>query len=88
MYKDELNKGFLIRINYIKLMIIICVLVKKFEISENLIPKKGRLLKCGSCGETWFYNKNEQNDLEYSSIQLETENIIEENLVQKKMSKI
>ena len=81
MYKDELNKGFLIRICYIKLMIIICPSCKKkFEISENLIPKKGRLLKCGSCGETWFFNKNEQNDLEYSSIQLETENIIEENL--------
>ena len=41
MYKDELNKGFLIRICYIKLMIIICPSCKKkFEISENLIPKK------------------------------------------------
>ena len=31
---------------------------KKFEVAENLIPEKGRLLKCGSCNETWFFNKN------------------------------
>ena len=31
---------------------------KKFEIDEKLIPDKGRLLKCGSCDQTWFFNKN------------------------------
>ena len=31
---------------------------KKFEVGENLIPDKGRLLKCGSCDQTWFFNKN------------------------------
>ena len=31
---------------------------KKFEVDENLIPDKGRLLKCGSCNHTWFFNKN------------------------------
>ena len=31
---------------------------KKFEVDENLIPDKGRLLKCGSCDKTWFFNKN------------------------------
>ena len=31
---------------------------KKFEVNENLIPDKGRLLKCGSCDQTWFFNKN------------------------------
>ena len=30
---------------------------KKFEIANNLIPDKGRLLKCGSCDKTWFYKK-------------------------------
>ena len=37
---------------------------KKFEVNENLIPDKGRLLKCGSCDQTWFFNKNvsEQTD--------------------------
>ena len=31
---------------------------KKFEVDENVIPDKGRLLKCGSCDQTWFFNKN------------------------------
>ena len=31
---------------------------KKFEVDANLIPEKGRLLKCGSCDQTWFFNKN------------------------------
>ena len=40
-------------------MIIICPCgEKKFEVDENLIPDKGRLLKCGSCDQTWFFNKN------------------------------
>ena len=46
-------------------MIIICPCgEKKFEVNENLIPDKGRLLKCGSCDQTWFFNKNvsEQTD--------------------------
>ncbi|MDC3117952.1 zinc-ribbon domain-containing protein [Candidatus Pelagibacter sp.] len=33
---------------------------KKFEIDEKLIPDKGRLLKCGSCSYTWFFNKNDE----------------------------
>ena len=42
-------------------MIIICPCGrKKFELNENLIPDKGRLLKCGSCDQTWFYNKNDE----------------------------
>ena len=40
-------------------MIIICPCgEKKFKVDENLIPDKGRLLKCGSCDQTWFFNKN------------------------------
>ena len=40
-------------------MIIVCPCgEKKFDVDENLIPDKGRLLKCGSCDQTWFYNKN------------------------------
>ena len=40
-------------------MIIICPCgEKKFEVDKNLIPNKGRLLKCGSCDQTWFFNKN------------------------------
>ena len=40
-------------------MIIVCPSCrKKFDVDENLIPEKGRLLKCGSCNLTWFFNKN------------------------------
>ena len=43
-------------------MIIVCPeCEKKFEVNENLIPDKGRLLKCGSCDQTWFFNKNDKN---------------------------
>ena len=31
---------------------------KKFEVDSNLIPEKGRMLKCGSCDQTWFFNRN------------------------------
>jgi len=41
-------------------MIIVCPSCgKNFNVDENLIPNKGRLLKCGSCNQTWFFNKNE-----------------------------
>ena len=38
---------------------------KSFEVEESLIPERGRLLKCGSCDQTWFFNKNtnEQTEL-------------------------
>ena len=39
-------------------MIIVCPRCKKkFEIDSNLIPEKGRLLKCGNCNHTWFFDK-------------------------------
>ena len=28
---------------------------KKFNINSSLIPKEGRLLKCGSCSKIWHY---------------------------------
>ena len=40
-------------------MIIVCPSCgKNFDVDENLIPDKGRLLKCGSCDQTWFFNKD------------------------------
>ncbi len=40
-------------------MIIVCPSCRKnFDVDENLISDKGRLLKCGSCNQTWFFNKN------------------------------
>ena len=40
-------------------MIIVCPSCgKDFDVDTSLIPDKGRLLKCGSCDQTWFFNKN------------------------------
>ena len=36
-------------------MIINCECGKKFNIDSSLIPKEGRLLKCGSCSKIWHY---------------------------------
>ena len=32
---------------------------KKFNVADDLIPDQGRLLKCGACNETWFFNKKD-----------------------------
>ena len=34
---------------------------KKFNIRDDLIPKDGRLLQCGSCNHKWFYKLPSQN---------------------------
>ena len=49
---------------------------KKFDVDENLIPHKGRLLKCGSCDQTWFFNKN---------VREQTKQLIEKPIKQKKV---
>ena len=39
-------------------MIIDCLSCnKKFDIDENLIPEKGRLVQCSSCNHKWFFKK-------------------------------
>ena len=39
-------------------MIITCNnCIKKFDIDSSLIPDKGRLLQCASCGHKWFFKK-------------------------------
>ena len=48
-------------------MIIVCPSCgKNFDVDENLIPDKGRLLKCGSCNQTWFFNKNKNLEVKSS----------------------
>ena len=32
---------------------------KKFNVDTSLIPSEGRLLKCGSCNQEWFYKQSE-----------------------------
>ena len=55
-------------------MIIVCPSCRKnFDVDENLIPDKGRLLKCGSCNQTWFFNKNENVQIKISEDEFVTE---------------
>ena len=40
-------------------MIIQCINCNKsFEVDSELIPSKGRVIQCGSCGHVWFFKKN------------------------------
>ena len=58
-------------------MIIVCPCCEKsFHLDESLIPDKGRLLKCGSCDQTWFFNKN---------ISEQTKPLIDKSIKQKKI---
>ena len=58
-------------------MIIVCPgCEKSFHLDESLIPDKGRLLKCGSCDQTWFFNKN---------ISEQTKPLIDKSIKQKKI---
>ena len=58
-------------------MIIVCPgCEKSFHLDESLIPDKGRLLKCGSCDQTWFFNKN---------ISEQTKQLIDKPIKQKKI---
>ena len=36
---------------------------KKFEIDSKLIPTEGRLLKCRSCNNEWFFKKESDDEL-------------------------
>ena len=76
---------------------------KKFDIDQNLIPAKGRLLQCGSCNYKWFFElkinkekfyeekKSPKNKLPVDSeIPIDSEIIIEEaeNTLVKKTDKV
>ena len=40
-------------------MIIVCPSCgKNFNVRDDQIPDKGRLLQCSNCKHEWFYNKN------------------------------
>ena len=58
---------------------------KNFDVDENLIPDKGRLLKCGSCDQTWFFNKNENIEIKPSINKVFVEE--KSNIKQKKIRK-
>ena len=48
---------------------------KKFEVDSNIIPEKGRLVKCGTCDQTWFFNKNSQVNINNKNIDLPIKNV-------------
>ena len=58
---------------------------KNFNVDEDLIPDKGRLLKCGSCNQTWFFNKNENIEINPSINKVFVEE--KSNIKQKKIRK-
>ena len=61
---------------------------KNFDVDVNLIPDKGRLLKCGSCNQTWFFNKNKRVESKPSTdeVLMEEKTNIEEKIVRKPRS--
>ena len=46
---------------------------KKFEIDNNLIPKKGRLLQCGSSSHQWHYKPKDKPDIPDEAVELNNE---------------
>ena len=61
-------------------MIIICPCEqKKFNINDNLIPKEGRLVKCGVCNHTWFFKPNENREINEISINKDIPNTNDSN---------
>ena len=70
-------------------MIIVCPSCRKnFDLDENLIPNKGRLLKCGSCNQTWFFNKdvNVQFKQPNEELAIEKKNDIKDKKITKPLS--
>ena len=59
---------------------------KKFEINEELIPDKGRLLQCGSCNHEWFF-KNEVSHEFKTQSKNENLEIFEKNIHKQKEDK-
>ena len=50
---------------------------KKYNVNDELIPAKGRLLQCGECDREWFYTKN-INRINETSVEIPDEEIAQE----------
>ena len=69
-------------------MIIICPSCKKkFEVDSNIIPEKGKLLKCGSCDQTWFFNKHNQKNIKAEIINITTIKPLDEKVILQSIQK-
>ena len=61
-------------------MIITCPRCQKsFNIDDKLIPKEGRLVKCGVCNHTWFFKPSENIEKKQEAATPDTTGIEEEN---------
>ena len=69
-------------------MIIVCPCDQKsFNIDDKLIPKEGRLVKCGVCNHTWFFKPSENIEKKQEVATLDTTINEEENKVFKQVKK-
>ena len=50
---------------------------KKFNVKDELIPDKGRLLQCGECDREWFYSKN-INTINETNVEIPVEEMAQE----------
>ena len=58
-------------------MIIVCPRDQKsFNIDDKLIPKEGRLVKCGVCNHTWFFKPKE--NIKYKQVSAAPDTTINE----------
>jgi len=57
---------------------------KRFDIDDDLIPERGRLVKCSNCKNTWFYKHKDEININISNIENEK---IDENKFTKKEDK-
>ena len=59
---------------------------KKFNINDNLIPKEGRQLQCGSCGYKWYFEPVDKSIKSRNDISEETifnNETVEKNKIEK-----
>ena len=60
---------------------------KSFNLDDNLIPDKGRLLQCGKCKNKWFYKKNLINQGIKKAIHTQKIKVIETQNIESKIIK-
>ena len=57
---------------------------RSFKIDKSLIPEKGRLLQCGTCGHKWFF-KNIIHETKTKTVNINEENISNKPEITKKI---
>ena len=60
---------------------------RSFKIDKSLIPEKGRLLQCGTCGHKWFF-KNIIHETKTKTVNIKEENILKKPEITKKIQNL